>query len=70
VTIDREQLVRLYERLETERGRILAEQRSLAESERPPAQLIRDLADIEGAVRAVAAEIARHTPRLGYGTET
>jgi hypothetical protein len=70
MTIDREQLVRLYERLETERGRILADQRTLEECERLPAQLIRDLADIEGAARAVATEIARHTPQVGYGAET
>jgi hypothetical protein len=67
---DREKLVRLQERLERDRGRILADQRALATSDRLPAQLIRELADIDFAARAVAAELTRHTPRLGYGSET
>ena len=39
-------------------------------SERLPAQVIRELADIDLAARAVAAELTRHTPRLGYGSES
>ena len=70
MTMDRKKLVHLHERLETERRRILADQTALAESERLPARLIRELADIEGAARAVAAEIGRHTPKVGYGGET
>jgi hypothetical protein len=65
--MDHEKLVRLQERLEKERGRILADQSALAASERLPAQLIRELADIDCAARAVAAELARHAARLGYG---
>ncbi len=67
--MDREKLVRLLERLEKERGRILADQSTLLAGERLPAQLmlIRELADIDVAARAIAAELARHTPRLGYG---
>ncbi len=68
--MDREKLVRLLERLEKERGRILADQSALSANERLPAQLISDLADIDCAVRAVAAEPAQHTPRLGYSPET
>jgi hypothetical protein len=69
MAMDHETLVRLHERLETERRRILADQ-TLAENERLPAQFIHELADIGGAARAVAAEIARHTPKAGYGGET
>jgi hypothetical protein len=68
--MDRETLVRLQDKLAKERGRILADPRSLMASERIPQQMIRELADIDFAARAVAAELARHRPRLGYGSET
>lgn len=68
--MDREELVRLQERLERERGRILADEGVSAVTGRLPAQLVRDLADIDVAARSVAAEITRRTPRLGYGSET
>jgi hypothetical protein len=67
--MDREQLVRLQERLERERGRILADEAVSALIGRLPAQLIRELADIDIAARSVAAEITRRTPRLGFGSE-
>lgn len=70
MTMDREELVRLQEKLERERGRILAGHRATAGSERVPTQLIRELAEIDFAAHAVAAELTRRTPRLGYGSET
>lgn len=66
----REQLMLLQEQLAVERGRILADTSAFAGRNRLPAQLIRALADIDSAARAVAAELARHMPRLGYGSET
>ncbi|HXC88958.1 MAG TPA: hypothetical protein VNV18_02230 [Stellaceae bacterium] len=66
---EREKLVRLQASLETERGRILAGHSARA-TERLPAHVIRELADIDLAARAVAAELTRHAPRLGYGSET
>jgi hypothetical protein len=68
--LDRLQLVRLQEKLDRERDRILADRRVSAENDRLPAQLIRDLAEVDFASRAVAAEIDRRRPRLGYGSET
>jgi hypothetical protein len=70
VKMDRETLVRLQVKLAKERGRILADPGPLTASERIPQQMIRELADIDFAARAVAAELARHRPRLGYGSET
>ncbi|MGH7047076.1 MAG: hypothetical protein ACREE2_11895 [Stellaceae bacterium] len=67
--MQREKLERLQHRLVQERGRILAEQGGLAVTGRLPAQLLRELADLDIAARAVAAEITRHSPRLGYGSE-
>lgn len=67
---DRDRLLRLQKRLEAERGRLLAAPGPQAMGERLPARVIRELADIDIAARAVAAELARHTPRLGYGSET
>lgn len=64
--VDCEKLVRLQEIGEAAR-RILADQSTLLAGERLPAQLIRELADIDVAARAIAAELARHTSRLGYG---
>jgi hypothetical protein len=68
--MDHEQLASLQKRLAKERARILANQGELLESGELPAQLIRELADIDFAARAVAAELDRHTPHLGYGSET
>lgn len=68
--MDREELVRLQERLERERGRILADEGASAVTARLPTQVIRELADIDVAARSVAAEITRRTPRLGYGSVT
>ena len=67
---DRNALLRLQKRLEEERGRLLAIPDALAAGERLPQRLIRELADLDLAARAVAAELARRTPRLGYGSET
>jgi hypothetical protein len=67
---NRETLARLQASLENQRGRILAGQSAARASERLPAQVIRELADIDLAARAVAAELTRHTPRLGYGSES
>lgn len=66
---DRDTLLRLQKRLETERGRLLAAPGPQVVGEQLPARLIRELADIDIATRAVAAELARRTPRLGYGSE-
>ena len=67
--MNRETLVHLQESLVRERERILADQSAVA-SDRPAATLIRELAEIDSATRAVTAELARHTPRVGYGSET
>lgn len=67
---DRNTLVRLQKTLEAERGRLLAAPSAHALGERLPARVIRELAEIDVAARAVAAELARRTPRLGYGSET
>jgi hypothetical protein len=66
--MNREKLMRLQERLVRERERILAEEAAVA-SERLPHELIHELAEIDAATHAVTAELARHTPRLGYGSE-
>jgi len=65
----RETLVRLQDRIEQERGRILADHQALRANGRLPAQLIHELAELDIAARAVAAEITRHSPRLGFGSE-
>jgi hypothetical protein len=65
---DRENLVRLQNSLEQERARILANRSAVAAGKGLSAQTIRELAEIDVAARAVAAELARHTPRLGYGS--
>jgi hypothetical protein len=67
--LDRRQLVRLQGKLERERDRILTDRRVIAENGGLPAQLIRELAEVDFASRAVAAEIDRRRPRLGYGSE-
>jgi hypothetical protein len=66
--MDRDELLRLHEKLVEERGRILADPGAHAAGDLPP-QLIRELADIDGATRAVTAELDRHTPKVGYGSE-
>jgi hypothetical protein len=68
MTMDREKLLRLQRKLEQERGRILAGPRAAGTNDRLSPQLIRELADIDVAARAVAAELSRRTPRLGYGS--
>jgi hypothetical protein len=68
--MNREKLFRLHERLVEERARILADPSAHAAGDRLPPQLIRELADIDSATRAVAAELDRHTPKVGYGSET
>lgn len=65
---DRDRLVRLQQKLEQERRRILAGPRIVGSSDRISPQLVRELADIDVVARAVAAELARHSPRLGYGS--
>jgi hypothetical protein len=67
--MDREELLRLHETLVEERARILADPSAHAPGGRLPPQLIRELADIDSATRAVAAELARHIPKVGYGSE-
>jgi hypothetical protein len=67
--MNREQLLRLQERLAQERARILADPSADAEGERVPSQLIRELAEIDSASRAVAAELARHPPKAGQETK-
>jgi hypothetical protein len=68
--MDHDGLLRLHERLVEERARILADPSAHAAGDRLPPQLIRELADIDSATRAVAAELDRHTPKVGYGSET
>ncbi len=65
----RESLQRLQERLVEERARVLADPNALTAGEHLPRQLIRELAEIDSATRAVAAELARRRPRVGYGSE-
>jgi hypothetical protein len=67
---EREKLMRLQEIAEKERGRILADQSTLEAREKLPEQLIRELADVDLAAHAIAAELTRHTPRPGRGSET
>ncbi len=64
-----EELLHLQERLVEERARILADPSAHAVGERVPSHLIRELAEIDSATRAVAAELARHTPSVGHGSE-
>jgi hypothetical protein len=65
----RENLQRLQERLMEKRARMLADPNALTAGEYLPQQLIRELAEIDSATRAVAAELARRRPRVGYGSE-
>jgi hypothetical protein len=67
---NREDLLRLQERLVEERARILADPNAHMAGERLPPQLISKLAEIDSATRAVAAELARHIPSVGRGSET
>jgi hypothetical protein len=67
--MNREKLERLQEKLEQERARVLAGSDTPTANEHLPLQLIRELAEIDSASRAVAAELARHIPRVGYGSE-
>lgn len=67
--MDRENLERLQERLQEERARMLADPSMLSAGEHLPRQLIRELAELDSATRAVAAELARRRPRVGYGSE-
>lgn len=67
---NRDNLVRLQATLERQRQRILTSHAAYPGSDRVPAHVIRELADIDLAARAVAAELTRHTPRLGYGSVT
>jgi hypothetical protein len=64
-----EELLHLQERLVEERARILADPSAHVVGERLRPQLIRELAEIDSATRAVAAELARHTPSVGHGSE-
>jgi hypothetical protein len=66
--MNREMLMRFHKKLLRQRERILADQAALA-SEQPPHELIRELAEVDAATRAVGAELARRTPRVGYGSE-
>jgi hypothetical protein len=68
--MNREQLLRLQERLVGERARLLADPRAHAADEPVPPQLIRQLAEIDSATRAVVAELARHPPEAGQGLAT
>jgi hypothetical protein len=68
VSTDRQKLMQLQKKLEQERGRIIANRSVLPTDNSLPTQVVRELADIELAARAVAAELARHSPRLGYGS--
>ncbi|HUC09898.1 MAG TPA: hypothetical protein VL985_05675 [Stellaceae bacterium] len=68
MNMNREKLLRLQRKLEHERGRILAGSRTTGAGDQLSPQLIREIADIDVAARAVAAELSLHTPRLGYGS--
>jgi hypothetical protein len=67
--MNREKLTRLHKRLVEERARVLGDPSAHAAGDRLPPQQVRELADIDGATRAVAAELDRHTPKVGYGSE-
>jgi hypothetical protein len=64
-----EMLVELQRRVVAERSRVVAELAALSGAEALPGNALRELALLQGAVAAIADEIAAHTPTLGHGAE-
>jgi hypothetical protein len=65
-----EMLVELQRRVVAERSRVAATLATLSGAEALPGNALRDLAVLQGAVVAIAEEIAAHTPTIGHGGES
>jgi hypothetical protein len=65
-----EMLVELQRRVVAERSRVIATLASVSSAEALPGNALRDLAVLQGAVTAIADEIAAHTPTIGHGAES
>ena len=64
-----ESLLALAKRLEAERSRIVELLLAAPEDQPLNSDLLGKLAVVQGACAAVAAEIEKHTPTVGYGSE-
>jgi hypothetical protein len=64
-----EPLIELQRRVAAERGRIVRELASIADSDALPGDSLRHLALLNGAAGAIAEEIEQHTPKIGHGGE-
>jgi hypothetical protein len=62
-------LVELQRRVVAERSRVVASLAGLSGAEVLPGNALRDLAVLQGAITAIADEIAAHTPTIGHGAE-
>ena len=65
-----EMLVELQRRVVAERSRVIATLASVSGAEALSGNALRDLAVMQGAVAAIAEEIAVHTPTIGHGAES
>jgi len=65
-----EMLVELQRRMVAERSRVIAQLAALSSADALPGNALRDLAVLQGAVAAIADEIAAHTPTIGHGAES
>ena len=65
-----EMLMELQRRVVAERSRVVAALAGLPGAEALPGNALRDLAVLQGAVAAIADEIAAHTPTIGHGAES
>jgi len=63
-------LVELQRRVVAERSRVVADLAALSGAEALPGNALRDLAVLQGAITAIADEIAAHTPTIGHGAES
>ena len=65
-----ETLFELQRRVTAERGLIVRELASIADTEALPGDALRHLALLNGAAGAIAEEIEQHTPKIGHGGES
>ena len=65
-----EMLVELQRRMVAERSRVIAKLAALSSADALPGNTLRDLSVLQGAVAAIADEIAAHTPTIGHGAES
>ena len=65
-----EMLVELQRRVVAERSRVVEALAGVSGAEALPGNALRDLAVLQGAVAAIADEIAAHTPTIGHGAES